>query len=590
MMPSISTVEDNKNQVPSDLSLDQNQESSSGIPAMRNNQSKYDNSVKTQTSFEEIILGFIKRDQVTTKKPRKRVCLGAEVITRKDVTRFQNTQVTKKIKPKKDIQKKKRDISSDKSEVESWKSDVSSDRITEFDDLSESPTDEETNSVVRCTNNANSNPPNRKNKESIDSEQDQVLSIQNGYFVLAYFFGKKKTYKYVCLVTEISDDEAEVTCLRKLRNASEYRLDESDECSILLWDIIEKLPQPKLLPHADDKFLSKNETYCVCVPYHLCKEAAYNTFGDGLMDIRFQENPCPMPGEICCMLKSNPKSNNSYFQNVAKCGYSSEVELKSAQAFLGNTTDDTVTTFGEYPWTAIVYANFQYICTGSLIHPMVILTSAMCVQNKTYQYVVRMGEWDRTHIKEPFGYENRKVTSLYIHPKYYQKTLSYNAALLIVDFPFILQPNIKTICLIDESKNGLSHFYNKCVATGWGKNVPTGRFRKKMKKIKFSLVKRKLCQSQLQNSELGMSYLLHKTVLCGVNEQHYDICIGDYGGPLVCPISDQPLRFQQIGITSWNVDCFANYPTLFTKVSNIRDWIDGEFENLELDTKYYTHN
>ncbi|KAK4876288.1 hypothetical protein RN001_012710 [Aquatica leii] len=254
-MPSTSTVEDNENQVPSDLSLDQNQESSSGIPAMGKNQSKYDNnSVKTQTSFEEIILGIVKRDQVTTKKPKKRVCLGAEVITRIDVTQFQhNTQVTKKIKTKKNIQKKKRDISSDESEVESWKSDVSSDRITEFDDLSESPTDEETNSVVRCTNNANSNPPNRENKESIDSEQDQVLSIQNGDFVLAYFFGKKKNYKYVCLVTEILDDEAEVTCLRKLRNASEYRLDESDKCSILLSDIIEKLPQPKLLPHGNFK-------------------------------------------------------------------------------------------------------------------------------------------------------------------------------------------------------------------------------------------------------------------------------------------------------------------------------------------------
>lgn len=90
---------------------------------------------------------------------------------------------------------------------------------------------------------------NSQNNKIINNDENQILTIQRGDFVLSHFYGKKKTYKYICLVTDVSDDEAEVTCLRKLKNASEYRLDENDKCSILLSDVIEKLPQPKLLPH-----------------------------------------------------------------------------------------------------------------------------------------------------------------------------------------------------------------------------------------------------------------------------------------------------------------------------------------------------
>lgn len=266
MPPSTSRLH-NDCQIPPNLSLDQNsltlnqeQESSIGAPVMVNVQLQEDNnSHKTGATFEELLLKIIKRDQVPTKQPRKRVCLGAEVITQKDVTHFQQKTQEKKVSKKKRIvqnkknvvqQKKPHKISSDESDLDSWVSDASSDRINEFDDLSDAEIDEERDLVAEFSqNNSNSNPQSRENNETVNNDENPILTIQNGDFVLSYFYGKKKIYKYVCFVTKVSDDEAEVTCLRKLKNPCEFRLDENDKCSILLSDIIEKLPQPKLLPY-----------------------------------------------------------------------------------------------------------------------------------------------------------------------------------------------------------------------------------------------------------------------------------------------------------------------------------------------------
>ncbi|KAF5303526.1 hypothetical protein FQR65_LT08225 [Abscondita terminalis] len=281
-----------------------------------------------------------------------------------------------------------------------------------------------------------------------------------------------------------------------------------------------------------------------------------------------------------CSLQNLRKKKLS--PSITKCGYPSDSQFASAF-----TTDDTVSAFGEFPWTAVVFANDEYICAGSLIHPKVVLTSALCVRSARQKYSVRVGEWDRNSIKEPLGYANQKVLFILIHPKYETLNLFYNAALLIVKHSFVLQPHIKTICLANHSEKHVLNFYKSCVATGWGKNTPTGRFRFKMKKIQFSLIKQRICESQLRYSPLGMYYNLHKTFMCGINHQNYDICDGDNGGPFVCPVSEQPLRFQQFGITSISIDCVGNYPTLFTKVSYVREWIDGEFDNLGYDKRYY---
>ncbi|CAG9762321.1 unnamed protein product [Ceutorhynchus assimilis] len=107
---------------------------------------------------------------------------------------------------------------------------------------------------MKCQESEPEDPEVDQTEENVSSARETDFhKIQNGDFVLANFFGKRKSYKYVCLIIEVSDDEAEVTCLRKMRKPEKFRLEEKDKCSILLSDIIQKLERPKLVPYGDNQ-------------------------------------------------------------------------------------------------------------------------------------------------------------------------------------------------------------------------------------------------------------------------------------------------------------------------------------------------
>lgn len=96
---------------------------------------------KPQVSFEELLLEFTKQEtQPGIRKPRRKICHGAEVVTQTEIKEFQQYQKIKiptkrsSLKIHARRQTKKAKLSSD-SEEESWHSDPSEDRISEFDDL-----------------------------------------------------------------------------------------------------------------------------------------------------------------------------------------------------------------------------------------------------------------------------------------------------------------------------------------------------------------------------------------------------------------------------------------------------------------------
>ncbi|XP_072400688.1 uncharacterized protein [Diabrotica undecimpunctata] len=186
-------------------------------------------------SYEELLLRSTKRENNYNSKKRKRVCLGAEVITRADVEKILSSNTTKKYKPEKKIKKiykKKIAESSSDNDNSSWYSDSSENRIVEFDELSKSDLEEfdEKNPTDKLT----------------------FTKIQIGDFVLVNFPGKKKMFKYVCLVKQlINGDEAEVTGLKRLTNKCHFILKPNDVCTILLSDIETKLPIPKISITAD---------------------------------------------------------------------------------------------------------------------------------------------------------------------------------------------------------------------------------------------------------------------------------------------------------------------------------------------------
>lgn len=187
------------------------------------------------------------------KKPRRKVCHGAEVVTRTEVKEIQENQMMKMSNKKRNLkvpirrQAKKAKYSSD-SEDESWLSDASEDRISEFDDLdSEHEILMETQVTEEPIPTSIPEAPIPTTTTENNNQPAEIIRIAVGDYILVRFVKKKQIYRYVCVVTELYDDEAEVTCLRKLKSNREFRLDQKDMCSIDLSDVEEKLPHPEIL-------------------------------------------------------------------------------------------------------------------------------------------------------------------------------------------------------------------------------------------------------------------------------------------------------------------------------------------------------
>ncbi|CAF4888655.1 unnamed protein product [Pieris macdunnoughi] len=69
-----------------------------------------------------------------------------------------------------------------------------------------------------------------------------------------------------------------------------------------------------------------------------------------------------------------------------------------------------------------------------------------------------------------------------------------------------------------------------------------------------------------------------------------DICKGDGGSPLVCPILYEDDRYVQSGIVAWGVGCGQEWtPSVYVDVAIFRDWIDGKMAAKGFDPTIYTY-
>lgn len=81
---------------------------------------------------------------------------------------------------------------------------------------------------------------------------------------------------------------------------------------------------------------------------------------------------------------------------------------------------------------------------------------------------IRAGEWDTQRKTEPLPTQNRLVKNVVIHEEYYRGALFNDIALLFLEFPVELAPNVAPICLPQQGENVDDR---NCIASGWGKDI-----------------------------------------------------------------------------------------------------------------------
>lgn len=222
--------------------------------------------------------------------------------------------------------------------------------------------------------------------------------------------------------------------------------------------------------------------------------------------------------------------------------------------------------FGEFPWTIDITSPQGVYCSGSLIHPRVVLTAGQCVLRGDKQDLkIRAGLWDRQANNDRLPYQERTVKKTIVHPG--MGIHRNDVALIILDEPFTLTSHIQTICLPPSNHafaNGTT-----CYATGWGRTSIMGGLSQKMKRITLTTVDTDTCEKETY-------WKMHNSVLCAVGHNGNDTCSGDSGAPLVCRVNSDSASelYHQIGITSFGAACFAGVPGGYTNVAYGRDWID----------------
>ncbi|XP_019766389.2 uncharacterized protein LOC109541840 isoform X2 [Dendroctonus ponderosae] len=278
------------------------------------------------------------------------------------------------------------------------------------------------------------------------------------------------------------------------------------------------------------------------------------------------------PRHVCCRRPFQPPAPTV---NRNTCG------TRHSQGINGRIKNpvyvDGDSEFGEYPWQVAILKKDPkesvYVCGGTLIDPLHILTAAHCVKQYTnFDLRVRLGEWDVNHDVEFYPYIERDIASLTVHPEFYAGTLANDIAVLRMSTPvdWTKHPHISPACLPHPQDD---YTGARCWTTGWGKDAfgDFGKYQNILKEVDVPVVGFGQCQRQLQNTRLGYEFKLHPGFVCAGGEEGKDACKGDGGGPMVC---ERGGTWQLVGVVSWGIGCGQiGVPGVYVRVAHYLDWI-----------------
>lgn len=177
------------------------------------------------------------------------------------------------------------------------------------------------------------------------------------------------------------------------------------------------------------------------------------------------------------------------------------------------------------PWQVglVPRGSYRTFCGGTLICSNVVLTAAHCEVTRSDEVIV--GEHE---LNNPKGTRHRiqRVTN---HPKYNDRNLDYDFAIVKLSGPVRLGGNAVPACLADSSMEENFLVGKKAVVSGWG-TLPSGNQAVVLNSVSVPVISNKQCRN-LYAPYYGPKAIISAMLCAGsVKNGGIDACSGDSGG------------------------------------------------------------
>ncbi|ETW06365.1 hypothetical protein H310_02643 [Aphanomyces invadans] len=201
------------------------------------------------------------------------------------------------------------------------------------------------------------------------------------------------------------------------------------------------------------------------------------------------------------------------------------------------------------------------LCGGTLISPTKILTAASCVD--TSANYASIGSHNSIGDKDG---ERIKIVNSIMHPKFNDTTLEYDFAILELESESKFDPVALNWDAIEPDTEtwvlgfGATSFFEEIV----GKTATLGKNSPVLLSAKFNIWSNNECQKVLEG-EVEVS----ESMLCAYAAGKSP-CLADIGGPLI--IKRDGVEYVA-GVASWDSLCDSKYPSVYSRVSVAREFI-----------------